>query len=209
MRYTDRKEPASPLMPRTATAPERPEEKESSQSAAIESRRLAADRGLDRTGSRDHLTFSANAAKKSSDAKSSAAPTQSEFRLPGPDANSMVKVQDQSDLLPPGAERASFEQASQFQAPRDTMISQHKSTLGTLSNAGGAHDQTQSINRYAASGGGAQMLQMPVTEYYLNKYGQGQSPRNFDDSGQDFAAENQLMLQARRKMQDLQMDQQS
>lgn len=67
-------------------------------------------------------------------------------------------------------------------------------------------DQTASINKYAVS---TTHLQMPVTDYYLNKYGQSQSPKNFDDSIQDRSAENQFMLQARKKMQDMQMDQQS
>lgn len=187
--FTDRKETASPNLAMAAAVPEKPEEKESSQSAHIESRRIV-DKGISRTGSRDHLTFSANVAKKNSEAKSSAVQIQSEFRLPNAETNSVVRVQDQSDMLPPGAERASFDQASQFPLPRDTLISHHKSTIGSQSNAGGANDQTQSINRYAASGGGAQMLQMPVTEYYLNKYGQGHSPRNFEDSTQDFSGEN-------------------
>lgn len=111
----------------------------------------------------------------------------------------MVKVQDQSDLAP--AERASFEQASQLM-PRDTIVSQHRSTLGSVN----VQDQTASIHKYAVS---STQLQMPVTDYYLNKYSQGQSPKNFDDSIQDRSSENQLMLQARKKMQDMQMDQQS
>lgn len=63
-----------------------------------------------------------------------------------------------------------------------------------------------SINKYAVA---TTHLQMPVTDYYLNKYGQSQSPKNFDDSIHDRSTENQLMLQARKKMQDMQMDQQS
>ena len=85
------------------------------------------------------------------------------------------------------------------------MITHQRSGNGSPSNAAGANDQTQSIGRYYQSG--ATALQMPVTEYYNNKLGgQGQSPNKFDDGSNDFSGENQLMLQMRRKMQEIQDD---
>jgi len=68
------------------------------------------------------------------------------------------------------------------------MISQQRSTLGSVSNV---QDQTTSIQRYAVA---STQLQMPVTDYYHNKYGQGTSPKNFDETVQDPSTENQFML---------------
>ena len=51
-----------------------------------------------------------------------------------------------------------------------------------------------SINKYAVS---TTHLQMPVTDYYLNKYGQSQSPKNFDDSIHDRSTENQRMAEVK------------
>lgn len=192
VRLADANEPN--VLPRAS--PEKPEDQDHSQSAHAESRRLQ-DHAT--SSKKDHLTFSASMPKKHSDNKSSAVLIQSEYQADQP-GRSAVKMQDQSDLL--AAERASFEQASP-RMPRDTLVSQHRSTLGSASNV---QDQTASINKYAVS---TTHLQMPVTDYYLNKYGQGQSPKNFDDSIQDRSSENQYMLQARKKMQDMQMDQQS
>ena len=65
MRLTDVKEPST--LPKAA--PEKPEEKESSQSAHVESRRLN-DNGAG--SQKDHLTFSANMPRKHSESKQSA-----------------------------------------------------------------------------------------------------------------------------------------
>lgn len=73
VRLADVKEPS--VLPRAPL--EKPEEKESSQSAHMESRRLN-DNAT--SSKKDHLTFSASMPKKHSESKSSAVQIQSDFR---------------------------------------------------------------------------------------------------------------------------------
>lgn len=132
-----------------------------------------------------HVDLSGNRGQKSSARKSlspSAMGNENQSDL------NRVKFQDQQSEQPDKSyDLANFQ--SNSQAPRDnTMISQQRSTLGSVSNV---QDQTASIRRYAV---GSTQLQMPVTDYYHNKYGQGTSPKNFDETVQDPSTENQFML---------------